>query len=332
MRDSSRAGYRAHPRSRGENGNKTATAKQPHGSSPLTRGKRSDLLPSGGGGGLIPAHAGKTGKRVPGCRVERAHPRSRGENPRGAPGPDVDGGSSPLTRGKRRRDAQALPRRRAHPRSRGENSSGVIGVPCAMGSSPLTRGKRARGEVLLVFTRLIPAHAGKTGASALASGAAGAHPRSRGENAMRAFTGALMKGSSPLTRGKLGQVRGCQAHQRLIPAHAGKTCPLLLAWTSRGAHPRSRGENPRTDSAPRARRGSSPLTRGKPRRNGLPCNVGGLIPAHAGKTLRVSQLALGVPAHPRSRGENTYAGEDRNPALGSSPLTRGKLDVVADVR
>ena len=29
-------------------------------------------------------------------------------------------------------------------------------------------------------------------------------------------------------------------------------------------------------------------------------------------------------AHPRSRGENTYAGEDRNLALGSSPLTRGK--------
>ena len=29
-------------------------------------------------------------------------------------------------------------------------------------------------------------------------------------------------------------------------------------------------------------------------------------------------------AHPRSRGENTYAGEDRNQALGSSPLTRGK--------
>ena len=29
----------AHPRSRGENGNKVATAKQPHGSSPLTRGK-----------------------------------------------------------------------------------------------------------------------------------------------------------------------------------------------------------------------------------------------------------------------------------------------------
>ena len=29
-------------------------------------------------------------------------------------------------------------------------------------------------------------------------------------------------------------------------------------------------------------------------------------------------------AHPRSRGENTYAGEDRNLALGASPLTRGK--------
>ena len=35
----SRLACTAHPRSRGENGNKTATAKQPHGSSPLTQGK-----------------------------------------------------------------------------------------------------------------------------------------------------------------------------------------------------------------------------------------------------------------------------------------------------
>ena len=193
----------------------------------------------------------------------RAHPRSRGENPRGAPGPDVDGGSSPLTRGKRRRDAQALPRRRAHPRSRGENSSGVIGVPCAMGSSPLTRGKRARGEVLLVFTRLIPAHAGKTGASALASGAAGAHPRSRGENSVKSVVAKPINGSSPLTRGKLVLFFWLGLRGGLIPAHAGKTRERIPRRERDEAHPRSRGENACSRPVRRAGRGSSPLTRGK---------------------------------------------------------------------
>ena len=52
--------------------------------------------------------------------------------------------------------------------------------------------------------------------------------------------------------------------------------------------------------------------------------MGGLIPAHAGKTLRVSQLALGVPAHPRSRGENFAEAGISTSIRGSSPLTRGK--------
>ena len=72
----------------------------------------------------------------------------------------------------------------------------------------------------------------------------------------------------------------------LIPAHAGKTPPLLLMVTSCWAHPRSRGENYRNYRLCRLVRGSSPLTRGKPRaaaRRGLRTR---LIPAHAGKTLR----------------------------------------------
>ena len=51
---------RAHPRSRGENENPPLDASNPHGSSPLTRGKRGDDIDGSGAGGLIPAHAGKT--------------------------------------------------------------------------------------------------------------------------------------------------------------------------------------------------------------------------------------------------------------------------------
>ena len=52
--------------------------------------------------------------------------------------------------------------------------------------------------------------------------------------------------------------------------------------------------------------GSSPLTRGKPRTGATLDGIGGLIPAHAGKTLSF-------------RRPDATAG-------GSSPLTRGKLD------
>ena len=51
----------------------------------------------------------------------------------------------------------------------------------------------------------------------------GAHPRSRGENTKILNKPTVMQGSSPLTRGKLSrEVKGL-GHERLIPAHAGKT-------------------------------------------------------------------------------------------------------------
>ena len=51
----------------------------------------------------------------------------------------------------------------------------------------------------------------------------------------------------------------------------------------------------------------------------------GLIPAHAGKTIR-DRGRLGLRrAHPRSRGENHPGPGEARAAAGSSPLTRGKL-------
>ena len=50
----------AHPRSRGENVPSTTSASASSGSSPLTRGKLVGGRGVGAGGGLIPAHAGKT--------------------------------------------------------------------------------------------------------------------------------------------------------------------------------------------------------------------------------------------------------------------------------
>ena len=137
-----RAACRAHPRSRGENLNLPGRPSLRSGSSPLTRGKPPPRRKALYGIGLIPAHAGKTGRTCLEGTHERAHPRSRGENLWPRRGADTRSGSSPLTRGKL---AGALPpprppglipahagktsvilsrrsTQRAHPRSRGENA------------------------------------------------------------------------------------------------------------------------------------------------------------------------------------------------------------------
>ena len=54
-----------------------------------------------------------------------------------------------------------------------------------------------------------------------------------------------------------------------------------------------------------------------------------LIPAHAGKTVRVAAKRRAKTAHPRSRGENISGLFIDAAAKGSSPLTRGKPNLGA---
>ena len=294
------------------------------GSSPLTRGKlaldRGLTAPKG----LIPAHAGKTGARSgPHC-AQRAHPRSRGENPGHSTKKAATRGSSPLTRGKHLAtdtlpgDSGLIPahagktapratlafRARAHPRSRGENLQGLIICARSCGSSPLTRGKRYPVSVHRPLSRLIPAHAGKTRRRRHRGGYSGAHPRSRGENGRRGAPTGSPAGSSPLTRGKPGRVGVKRSSPGLIPAHAGKTSEMLVSISINPAHPRSRGENYQVPLFGTASRGSSPLTRGKLVGEAAPEDGSRLIPAHAGKTADCAAGRSGGRAHPRSRGEN----------------------------
>ena len=233
-------------------------------------------------------------------------------------------GSSPLTRGKRVRGLvddlglRLIPahagktnpanvrgrRDSAHPRSRGENSPETSDKDVVTGSSPLTRGKRSHAGHGHDRPRLIPAHAGKTACHVSGRPSQWAHPRSRGENGGRVAGLRGLRGSSPLTRGKLRLHITAAGRWRLIPAHAGKTSIRFLSRAESSAHPRSRGENRASLRRCRAALGSSPLTRGKP--GGQLGGAGGrrLIPAHAGKTLRGLGHPHTGPAHPRSRGEN----------------------------
>ena len=172
----------AHPRSRGENLALQVRLSDRAGSSPLTRGKPAVRKARPSTPGLIPAHAGKTGITGYALVTEKAHPRSRGENPPRRARLEPASGSSPLTRGKRE---NCYPRlyverlipahagktlassvraswERAHPRSRGENSTPLWLRTRSVGSSPLTRGKPEMGRLPRRTPGLIPAHAGKT--------------------------------------------------------------------------------------------------------------------------------------------------------------------------
>ena len=234
-------------------------------------------------------------------------------------------GSSPLTRGKhaaphstreqiglipahagKTRSGPRLPlMRTAHPRSRGENNDLVGDAGRVQGSSPLTRGKPAGTASITRMEGLIPAHAGKTSAGGRNFYQHEAHPRSRGENTRRPAFRSPAKGSSPLTRGKLPVDSRLDSVERLIPAHAGKTIPLVYTVLMM--------------------KGSSPLTRGKRQADRVRSHSGGLIPAHAGKTRLRSCVRARLRAHPRSRGENSLTLINCAPLPGSSPLTRGKL-------
>ena len=153
-------------------------------------------------------------------------------------------GSSPLTRGKLvacgvgRRPPGLIPAHAgktpgwphpappgtAHPRSRGENLEIANPRGEGEGSSPLTRGKLQPINLRDVAQGLIPAHAGKTRAICCPRRTAAAHPRSRGENYGTTGVPFCAMGSSPLTRGKQDDLVSGLSVERLIPAHAGKTC------------------------------------------------------------------------------------------------------------
>ena len=315
------------------------------GSSPLTRGKPTVSASVIFVVGLIPAHAGKTPRLDPTSCNSWAHPRSRGENLSRRAVQGSEPGSSPLTRGKpdrRRRRPQRtrlipahagktlpeqrdFPRSRAHPRSRGENVVAETKNFSRAGSSPLTRGKQVRHRRWQRKLGLIPAHAGKTRAMRIDTVPSRAHPRSRGENAIVVGMVREGMGSSPLTRGKPPAAGHVVSRGGLIPAHAGKTPVLVVREIEAGAHPRSRGENSKSQPAPAAGMGSSPLTRGKHVKDHAGQGLGGLIPAHAGKTGSAGLRWNSDRAHPRSRGENRGAGGGDKVGAGSSPLTRGKL-------
>ena len=254
-------------------------------------------------------------------------PLTRGK-PRTGATLDGIGGLIPAHAGKTRRGRGTACWRRAHPRSRGENSSDATPAKDSVGSSPLTRGKRGAEARPPGGHRLIPAHAGKTKVEGLVGVAdLGSSPLTRGKR-WHGASDRLGRGLIPAQRGKPRRDEAPSNRSGLIPAHAGKTSARGWPRCACAAHPRSRGENVAYARTQLRRRGSSPLTRGKPYRGRCGPSRGGLIPAHAGKTPSRRSCRALPGAHPRSRGENHFSNLSVGCWLGSSPLTRGKHDAA----
>ena len=170
-----------HPHSRGENLVNPPRLVQNEGSSPLARGKYSQVHQNYGRTRFIPTRAGKIGGDEGGDLNFRVHPHSRGENNRVKVFHVFVEGSSPLARGKLSKpplktfSVGFIPTRAGkikvgekigstlgvHPHSRGENRVRWALEYPQDGSSPLARGKLPERSLDHTPGGFIPTRAGK---------------------------------------------------------------------------------------------------------------------------------------------------------------------------
>ena len=232
-----------HPRSRGVYGGAGAAVVVAVGSSPLARGLQAVLGVDVDAGGIIPARAGFTRRRLWMPSDGPDHPRSRGVYTPPRPTDPSEAGSSPLARGlharvsHQQRRVRIIPARagftprrgpssrtsRDHPRSRGVYSASTAASSPGRGSSPLARGLLPAPRHQLREGWIIPARAGFTQPGAGLGTASRDHPRSRGVYPLHPLGGGDPPGSSPLARGLPAGPTTSSRGRGIIPARAGFT-------------------------------------------------------------------------------------------------------------
>ena len=116
----------------------------------------------------------------------------------------------------------------------------------------------------------------------------------------------------------------------IIPALAGNTASGPDWRTTRSDHPRSRGEYPLARSHAALYAGSSPLSRGIRTVLFRFSIWRWIIPALAGNTSACACLTRSRRDHPRSRGEYTEYSDYALGNQGSSPLSRGILNLATN--
>ena len=217
-------------------------------------------------------------------------------------------GSSPHTRGARSGSFATRGSVRDHPRIRGEHVAWVVLSRPLRGSSPHTRGAPIRP----------PSRSRRRGD----------HPRIRGEHKIMPNLRRVSHGSSPHTRGAHSDPIASRNRGGIIPAYAGSTPTAAPASRSREDHPRIRGEHDSMTSSAILAFGSSPHTRGARGAGSAPGDAKGIIPAYAGSTPSRRAPMATVADHPRIRGEHGAGKCFPGSARGSSPHTRGALEMT----
>ena len=137
-----------------------------------------------------------------------------------------------------------------------------------------------------------------------------------------------LDGSSPHARGTLSGALEKLVLLRFIPAYAGNASAPGFRGRPSSVHPRIRGERASTRLMAHTVPGSSPHTRGTLR---VPCcrrwHIR-FIPAYAGNAHFCTCWHIACPVYPRIRGERRAEVVAVLDAEGSSPHTRGTLNVL----
>ena len=197
-----------HPRSRGVYVDGFRSIHRFGGSSPLARGLRQRNRCEADQLRIIPARAGFTLLRWRPAQPRPDHPRSRGVYPSRLPAGAPGLGSSPLARGLQLMtalDADAIgiiPARAGFTGRASSARSSAGDHPRSRGVYPDALNPRDKG------VRIIPARAGFTGVGCRRRRSCWDHPRSRGVYQRLTDDALAEKGSSPLARGLLREVRG----------------------------------------------------------------------------------------------------------------------------
>ena len=210
-----------------------------------------------------------------------------------------------------------------HPRIHGEHVGDVGDIYTVFGSSPHTRGTWYIVVGKQIPFRFIPAYTGNIQYRGRQHDTRSVHPRIHGEHPSSLSHNNNPGGSSPHTRGTLGDVARKPNHDRFIPAYTGNIRKSGWKYPNRTVHPRIHGEHPREGISGGLCNGSSPHTRGTlvppPHR----CPSVRFIPAYTGN-MNISRFSsLTGSVHPRIHGEHYTGNITTLSSAGSSPHTRG---------
>ena len=196
-------------------------------------------------------------------------------------------GITPAYAGKSLFTFRKVMRLRDHPRLCGEKYSVYFLPLYGIGSPPPMRGKVIVDPVAETTSRITPAYAGKSVASAYTLRSSWDHPRLCGEKTIKICLTLWKTGSPPPMRGKAIHKREAVRVPGITPAYAGKSFAYAEAFAVAEDHPRLCGEKPFWFVSAITLQGSPPPMRGKVLSQCFLVGVLRITPAYAGKSTQL---------------------------------------------